>query len=486
MAYTIIDCYTDEPAGLGVPPYLGTYPRYIAGYLNEPVNYLTIDDLRAYIKKTPNKEPKPSQKTDIKIYNLTKNFENIKQILEETGTLIIILGVHTPGKYLSALPGTLSEIIALLKCLNLKCKKILTGPVVYGTQLYGGRFFEKADLSFFDKVADFEFKYSDIKGYSIKGAKIIEQIPSLRVIEIETGHGCGKGRCSFCTEPIKHNLEFREKDDILGEIKEFYKLGARYFRLGKQSDFYAYPEAEELLKGIRESCKDIRVLHIDNVDPNSVVNDKDSKITKAITKYCTEGNIAALGIESFDPVVVKDNCLNCNPEIALAAFRILNKCGSARGENGMPLFLPGINLIFGLKGESKKTHDENYRWLKKILDENLLVRRINIRQVTVFEGTPLYKECGNKFLRKNKKFYWKWRNDIRQNIDFPMLKMLVPKGAILKEARAEVYDGKTTFLRQIGSYPLIVGVKQRLELNKFYDVRVEEHMLRSVVGSVIP
>ena len=45
MAYTILDCYTDEPAGLGVPPYLGTYPRYIAGYFGK-VNYITIDDLR--------------------------------------------------------------------------------------------------------------------------------------------------------------------------------------------------------------------------------------------------------------------------------------------------------------------------------------------------------------------------------------------------------------------------------------------------------
>ncbi len=28
MHYTILDCYTDEASGLGVPPYLGTYPRY--------------------------------------------------------------------------------------------------------------------------------------------------------------------------------------------------------------------------------------------------------------------------------------------------------------------------------------------------------------------------------------------------------------------------------------------------------------------------
>ena len=61
---TILDCYTDEPAGLGVPPYLGTYPRYIAGYLNEDVNYITIDDLRLWRKYNSKIiETKLSQKT---------------------------------------------------------------------------------------------------------------------------------------------------------------------------------------------------------------------------------------------------------------------------------------------------------------------------------------------------------------------------------------------------------------------------------------
>ena len=87
MKYTILDCYTDEAAGLGVPPYLGTYPRYIAGYLNEEVNYLTIDDLRLWKKHNNQiKHPRPSEKTDISTYNLTINQKNIKEILEETET----------------------------------------------------------------------------------------------------------------------------------------------------------------------------------------------------------------------------------------------------------------------------------------------------------------------------------------------------------------------------------------------------------------
>jgi len=49
----------------------------------------------------------------------------------------------------------------------------------------------------------------------------------------------------------------------------------------------------------------------------------------------------------------------------------------------------------------------------------------------------------------------------------------------------EIYDGKTTFCRQFGSYPLIVGVKQRLELKKFYNLEISGHMLRSLTGHTV-
>ena len=146
------------------------------------------------------------------------------------------------------MPGTLKEVISIIK--DLRCKKILTGPAVFGTQLYGGKFFEKADLSVFDKVEHsmFNFHYDRVKDYAVGGARIIKQIPDYRVIEIETGHGCKTGKCSFCTEPLKNKVEFRDKEDILKEIVEFYNLGCRFFRLGKQTCFYTFPYAIELLK----------------------------------------------------------------------------------------------------------------------------------------------------------------------------------------------------------------------------------------------
>ncbi|MBW2974368.1 radical SAM protein [Candidatus Woesearchaeota archaeon] len=486
---TILDCYTDEPAGLGVPPYLGTYPRYIAGYFRylDPINhidYITIDDLRFFkYYNLDEKKKEINHKTNIKIYNLTKNISRIKDILDNTSLLIVILGVHTPGKYLSALPGTLKEVSDLIR--DLRCEKILTGPAVFGTQLEGGKFSEKSDLSMFNKIELFDFSYDGIKEYAVKGSDITKQIPNLRIMEIETGHGCSRKKgCSFCTEPIKHSLSFRKKDDILREIKSLYSLGCRHFRLGKQSDFYLYPDAVELLKSIRKSFPAIDVLHIDNVNPKSVVTKKGINLTKAVIKYCTEGNIAAFGVESFDETLVKENNLNCSPEETYEAVKVLNRYGSKRGNNGMPALLPGINILFGLKGENRETHTRNMFWLNKILKENLLLRRINIRQVSIFEGTPLYEECGNKFLRKNRRHYWRWRNEVRQRIDLPMLRRLLPLESILRNARADVYDGNTTFCRQVGTYPLIVGVKGRLELGKFYDFRIKGHMLRSVTGIV--
>ena len=120
-----------------------------------------------------------------------------------------------------------------------------------------------------------------------------------------------------------------------------------------------------------------------------------------------------------------------------------------------------------------------------ILDDGLLLRRINIRQVVIFPKTFLARICGDKYLRKNKEYYWKWRNEIRQEIDATMLKRLLPVGSTLKGLRTEIYDGNTTFARQIGTYPLIVGIKERLGLDQFIDVRVVDHMLRSVVGEPI-
>ena len=142
MTRTILDCYTDEPAGLGVPPFIGVWPRYAAGWYErdsprgegappllpeaerkaktasprEPT-YLTIDDIRLvrYVESVPKVtiDP-PAGRTHIEVLNHTRSYEEIKRVLANTDELIIVVGVQTPGKYLSARPGTLHEVTKLL------------------------------------------------------------------------------------------------------------------------------------------------------------------------------------------------------------------------------------------------------------------------------------------------------------------------------------------------------------------------------------
>jgi radical SAM superfamily enzyme with C-terminal helix-hairpin-helix motif len=491
MRYTILDCYTDEASGLGVPPYLGTYPRYLFGKFKSEgheVKYLTVDDLRLWKRYDGLiKEPSVKEKTNILVYNLTNN--DAQKVLLNTDVLVVVLGVHVPGKYLTALPGTLREIIPLIK--DIRVKKFLTGPAIFGTQLEGGKFFEKEKLDIFDEVKDYCFSFDDLKMFITQSTEIIKQIPDKRVIEIETGRGCNVGRCSFCTEPLKSKFVNRDKDDVVKEVRLFYELGVKFFRLGKQADFYSSDEPIDMLKEINETCPKLEMLHIDNVNPNSVVKPgRDGKpsgeeITKAIVKYCTAGNIAAFGVESFDSEIVKANLLNTSPLIAYKAIEIINKHGAVRGKNGMHKFLPGINIIFGLLNETKNSHNKNMEMLQKILNEGFLLRRINVRQVAVLPDTFLEKHGGNKYLRKNKHLYWKWRNDIRQKIDHPMLKQILPVGTVINDVYTEMYDGKTTFCRQMGTYPLVIGVKGRLPLKEKISVKVIDYMLRSIVGEVV-
>lgn len=123
---------------------------------------------------------------------------------------------------------------------------------------------------------------------------------------------------------------------------------------------------EKLFKGIR-NVSNPKVLHIDNANPAVIARHEDEsrEVAKILVKYCTSGNVAAFGVESFDEKVIKANNLLTTPEDVLKAVEILNEVGGKRGETGLPYLLPGINLLFGLKGERKETFTINFEYLKK-------------------------------------------------------------------------------------------------------------------------
>lgn len=521
MQVAIIDGYTDEPSGLGVPPFLGTYPRYVFGSLiaNKNVKkiyYLTVDDLRLFLKYNSKKiDFKKQTITDISVYNLTLNYNNVLNILTRSDVIIFILGSLTPGKYLSAKVMTVKELKDMLnnEKFLFRGKKILFGPIAFGfgSSNIGGRVIRDINLDkYFDLVVnkeDYIFfsrftindinkncsftqtPYKKLRKFAILGSSIVDQIDREIIVELELYRGCTKRiPCSFCVEKLKSKIEFREPIDVIDEVKEFVKKGIKHFRIGKQTCFYDYfygdiTKIEQLLREIRKFG--IKTLHIDNVNPNNVIKDNGEEITKLIVKYCTSGNTASFGVESLDPLVIEKNNLLISKEKLLKAIRIINRYGREIGENGLPKFLPGLNFLFGLIGETKRSFDYVKEFLEKLLEEDLWIRRVNVREVVVFKNTLLEKLAGNKYLRKNKKYYYKWRRWIREKFDNVMLKRIAPVGRILKDCYAEIYKGNTTFLRQFGSYPLVIGVKRRLELRKYYDVKVKSHMLRSLVADLI-
>ncbi len=293
-------------------------------------------------------------------------------------------------------------------------------------------------------------------------------------------------------EPLKGAPVCREPEDIVAECKKLHDLGVRNFRLGAQTCFISYhahldgtevprpdPEAiEHLLSGIASLGVDL--LHLDNANPAVIAThpEESEMILRSIVRHCTSGNVLALGLESADPAVVGANNLNATAEQVMQAIELINRIGRERGPSGLPAVLPGLNLIIGLDGETKKTLDLDYDFLKSVLEKDLLLRRINIRQVIGIRRSFDQGVSHSDFL--------KFKEKVRETIDRPMLEKIAPLGTVLRRVYTEMHEGKTTFGRQIGTYPLLVGFSYPIELGKFVDAVVSGHGYRSLTAVEFP
>ena len=516
MKALIIDGYVDEPACLGVPPYLSPYPRYIAGALRErglsekDIYYLTIDTLR-------------------------ENPPGARELTGKADLVIIIAGMTVPGKYLRASPITPGEIETIFRTAN--GVKVIGGPIRLGFSNEGGRAAKGTEggvnlagamLAIMDleafvydlfkdgingsspaklrnpEAVEHRFRTTaEIGRWGSRGAFLIRQHPDFPycMCELETYRGCGRQvHCSFCTEPFYGVSDYRPIEDVISETSSLYSHGARYFRIGRQPDLFSYhgtdtggpvpkpdPIAiERLFRGIRNSAPELSVLHMDNANPItlSAYPEESEQILKTIIKYHTAGDVAAFGMESADRAVIEANSLKAAPEEVFEAIKLVNRFGAVRGANGLPEILPGINFVHGLMAESKKTFQLNYDFLKHVLDSGLLLRRINIRQVMAFPKTPIYGK--DEAARKHKKLFLEYKERVRKNIDLPMLRRVVPEGTILRDVMCEVHEKEVTFGRQLGSYPLLVGIPASLPLRKFTNVTVTGHGMRSITGIPYP
>ncbi|APE95969.1 radical SAM protein [Halodesulfurarchaeum formicicum] len=511
LSVTIVDGYVDEPAHFGVPPYVATYPRYTAGALRdagvpaESITYHTIDGLRE---------------------------DNTGWRDVEAADLLIYLGGMTvPGSYVGGTPAEPDEARKL--AWTATGTAIAGGPVRFGVgeQNEGGTETTRTDLDFdFLAMADVEAAVYDLvksglEGFSDRyrdlgeadrwaelGAFVVDQHPDHPaglIAEIETARGCAF-RCSFCTEPMYGDPSFRDPEAIHAEVAALADQGVRHFRLGRQADILAYggdgerpnPDAlEALYAGIRAAAPDLETLHMDNMNPVTIVNYPEAAraALAVIATYNTPGDTAAFGVESADPVVQEANDLLVTPDEAFEAVKLVNEVGGWRpGEDEsvapsidpdvptrLPTLLPGINFVHGLAGEREATFEHNRAFLDRLLESGLMVRRINIRQVMAFEGTEM-ESTGADLADAHKKQFKEYRAAVRKEVDVPMLERVAPPGTVLPDVRTEYQEGEYTFGRQAGTYPLLVGIPGEHPLGEFLDVAVVDHGPRSVTAVPYP
>ena len=120
-----------------------------------------------------------------------------------------------------------------------------------------------------------------------------------------------------------------------------------------------------------------------------------------------------------------------------------------------------------------------------IPEKNLLLRRINLRQIIPIPETKMY-QTGIKIISKHKHIFQQFKKKVRENIERPMLVKILPQGTLLKDVFTEKHDGKLTFGRQLGSYPLLIGVPGIHPLNIFFDVKVVDYGFRSITAIPYP
>jgi radical SAM superfamily enzyme with C-terminal helix-hairpin-helix motif len=454
------------------------------------VQYLTIDQLR----KNPNYINK----------------------LDQVNLLVMIAGVTVPGKYLGGTPATLNEIEQVGHMLR-GPKKLIGGPIGFGYAAEGGQKAIRKVISGFDTLLSGEpaialdnylggnepagaLDYARTDPWSVVGSGIIEQHPDYPYVmcELETARGCSHGSsggCSFCTEPFYGMPKYRSIDSIADEVASLYAHGARHFRVGRQPDILAYgagagefpaprPDLiETLFASIRTAAPALKTLHIDNTNPATIAKHEEEsrEALRAIIRHHTPGDVAAFGMETADPAVIAANNLKAQSDEVFRAIRIVNEEGGMRRDN-VPELLPGLNFVCGLSGETEKTYELNEQFLAFVRDAGLSVRRVNIRQVMPFEGTPAYT---NNTLGKYDHRFRRFKEFVRHKIDLPMLQRVYPIGTVLYDVRIEVC-GDLSFGRQMGSYPILVGIPVQIAERSTIDAVVVDWGMRSVTALPVP
>jgi radical SAM superfamily enzyme with C-terminal helix-hairpin-helix motif len=91
-------------------------------------------------------------------------------------------------------------------------------------------------------------------------------------------------------------------------------------------------------------------------------------------------------------------------------------------------------------------------------------------------------DTGAAIAQEHKRLFKRYKREIREEIDRPMLRRVAPPGTVLPDVHLEYHQDGKTFGRQLGTYPLLVAVPGERPLGSVLDVAVTDHGFRSVTG----
>ena len=521
--WLVLDGYEDEPAAFGVPNYLGFHIRYICGVLESrgiPYTYMTVDQWRLDHKKSLSE---PDERAAL------------QRELADLDGAVVLAGSVVPGKYVRGTPISRRELDEFLAILPHE-QPVLAGGWAIRHWRYDGWIplrtnlfcaVQDTDATLDNFLSSGQWKHkrrspeqwnewakAGAKGQCVTAHPDLvteDGRPGPLTYEVELYQGCVRFKrgCKFCIEPKKGVPIWREEEDVIAEITTALGNGVRHVRIGGATDIYTYkaegvveleypvPNPEPIarvLHGLREDER-LEILHVDNGNPSIVAENLEpaTEITRTLVETLSDGAVLSFGLESADPRVHEENWLNCDSDQLKTAIRHINEHGRERGERGLPKLLPGLNFIAGLNGETEHSYSLNRQLLHSLRAEGLWLRRINIRQVEGQGFQPIPEDTFRAF-----------KKSVREEIDKPLLKEMFPVGTRLTNVWWETHEDRIrrpeqvlnpehrdpaihgrsgiTFGRQIGAYPILIGIPYQIPLETESDIIVTGHGMRSISG----
>lgn len=119
------------------------------------------------------------------------------------------------------------------------------------------------------------------------------------------------------------------------------------------------------------------------------------------------------------------------------------------------MLLPGLNLVYGLPGETHRTHYENLSWLVRLLDAGYLCHRVNVRQARSYPGTGLSARQ-QAAPPPSAEHFGTWKADVSYVFDQPMKQRAYPAGMMIGGLHSFFVTARGTWHRRLGSYPIQV------------------------------